>query len=105
MIPHISLLLSVLHPVGNVALLARGDRQRLGRDALTNRAAAADVRAFADRYRRHQLRVAADERAVLDRRLVLLLAVEIAGDGAGADIHLLADHGIPEVRQVAGLGA
>ena len=50
-----------------------------------------------------ELRVAADERAVADHRLVLVLAVVVARDGAGADVDVVADGGIAQVREVAGL--
>src|SRR5205823_776703 len=79
------------HPAVDVALLARADGERSFRHVLADRSAAADVRALADRHRRHQLGVAADERAVLDDRPILLLAVVVARDGAGADVHLRAD--------------
>ena len=62
-----------------------------------------DVGALADAHRRDQLRVAADERAVLDDRRVLVRAVVVAGDRAGADVDLLADRRVAEVRQVVGL--
>ena len=58
----------LLDPALDVALLAGADRERAGGHVLADRRAGADVRALADRDRRDQLRVAADERAVLDRR-------------------------------------
>src|SRR5215813_11252816 len=94
-----------LDPAVEVPLLARADRQRAGRNVLADRGAAADVCALADRDRRHQLRVAADERAVLDRRLVFLLAVVVARDRAGADVHLRADRRVAEIREMPGLRA
>src|SRR5438128_7815327 len=103
MIPHISLFLSVGDPVFDVALLARRNGERIGRNVFTNRGAAADVRAFADRDRRDELRVAPDERAVFDRRLIFLLAVVVARDRAGADVHLLADCGVAEIGEMSGL--
>ena len=55
------------------------------------------------RHRRDQLRVAADERAVLDDRLVLVHAVVVAGDRAGADVDVCADRRVAEVGQVIDL--
>src|SRR5207248_5988150 len=55
--------------------------------------------------RRHQRRVRADERAVLDPGLVLEEAVVVAGDGAGADVDLAPDHGIADIGQMIGLAA
>ena len=56
-----------------VALLAGADRERAGGHVLANGRPAADVGACADRHRRDELRVAADEGAVLDDRRVLCL--------------------------------
>src|SRR6266851_2852026 len=81
-------------PPVDVALLPRADRKRAAGDVLANRRPAADIRALADRHRRDQLRVAADERAVLNGRLVLVDAVVVARNRAGADVHLLADAGV-----------
>src|SRR5690606_19225273 len=57
----------------------------------------------ADRYRRHQLGVAADEGIVADDRLVLVGAVVVAGDRAGADVHAGAHFGIAHVGEVVRL--
>ena len=64
---------------------------------------AADVCAFPHADRRDQLRVAADEGAVFDHRLVLVLAVVVAGDRARADVHVGADRRVAQIRQVIGL--
>ena len=37
--------------------------------------------------------------------LVLVHAVVVAGDGAGANVHTLANHGIAEIGKMVGLGA
>ena len=50
----------------------------------------ADGRARADRHRRDQLHVGADVHVVLDHGAVLVGAVVVAGDGAGADVHVAA---------------
>src|SRR5215469_3718161 len=95
MIPHILRLLLALFlvrdPAVQVSLLPGAHSERPGRDVLAHRRAAADVRALPDRDGSDELRVAADEGAVLDRRLILVHAVVVAGDGAGPDVHLRAD--------------
>ena len=48
-----------------------------------------------------QVRVAADERIVADGRVELALAVVVAGDGAAAEVAVLAHRGITDVGQVA----
>src|SRR5690348_8995105 len=94
------LLPSFRDPSLDVPLFAGAHRERSGRNVLTNRGAAADVRAAPDGHGRHELRIAADERAVLDRRPGLLFAVVVAGDRAGADVHLRANGRVPEIREV-----
>src|SRR5207245_7302516 len=81
-----ALLFSPRDPPVNVSLLAGADRKRAGGDVLANRRPAADICALADRHRRDQLRVAADERAVLDGRLVLVDADVVARVGASAEV-------------------
>ena len=93
--------------------LARGSRMRAARRRRACRpgtsrvtTAPAPVRApGADVARRDDHRVDADERAVADRRAVLARAVVVGGDGAGADVHALADLGVAEVAHVVLLGA
>ena len=72
---------------------------------LRDRRAGADRGACADLHRRHQHRARADERARADLGAPLVHAVVVAGDGAGADVHLLADRRVAEVGEVVGLGA
>ena len=48
-----------------------------------------------------QVRVAADERIVADGRVELALAVVVAGDGAAAEVAVLAHRGITDVGQMA----
>src|SRR5207244_11130785 len=57
------------------------------------------------RDRGDQLRVAADKDPILADGLMLVSAVVIAGDRAGADVHALADPGIAEVAEMIRLGA
>ena len=49
--------------------------------------------------------VAADERAILDDRLVFLRPVVVAGDRARADVHVGTDCRVAEVREMIGLRA
>ena len=76
----------------------RGTSLRHGR-------ARADIRVAPDGDRRDELAIRADERARLDRRLVLADAVVVARDRARADVRLLADRRVAEVREVVGLRA
>src|SRR5262245_32303027 len=82
LLPFAFCLLPFLNPAFDVALLARADRKRSGRHVLSNRRPAPDVCALADGDGRDQLRVGADERAVLDGRHVLPFAVVVARDRA-----------------------
>src|SRR6266545_3941799 len=86
-------------------LLAGTHGKAAGRYVLPNGRAAADIGAAADSDGGDKLRIAPDERTILDHGLLLFLAVVIARDRAGADVHLLADGGVAEIRQMAGLGA
>ena len=86
--------------------LARaGDGELAGRRVLGDRRAAADRRAGADLDRRDQDAVAADVRVGADRRAVLVRAVVVGGDAAGAEVDALADVAVAEVGEVVGLGA
>ena len=53
------------------------------------------------RDRRNQIGIAADEGIVADGGVVLALAVIVAGDGAAAEVAVLAHSGITDVGQVA----
>ena len=59
----------------------------------------------ADADGRDEHGVAANEGAVFDDGLVLVLAVVVAGDGTGADVHVRADFGVADVAEVAGTAA
>ena len=67
--------------------------------------AGADDAARAHVYRGHQGGVAADKRAFANNGAVFFMAIVIAGDGAGADVHIFANVGIAQVAEVPGLGA
>src|SRR5262245_20574715 len=80
-------------------------RERSGGHVARHRRPRADHRPLPDAHGRDQLTVRTDERPVLDHRLELLVAVVVARDGAGADVHLLADRRVAEVAEVVGLAA
>src|SRR5688572_4646443 len=60
-----------------VLLLHARDRERIFRDVARHGRARGYIRVLSDLHRRHELRVAADERKIPDRRLVLLEAVVV----------------------------
>src|SRR5438477_8386708 len=101
-------LLPFLLPASDPALLVRlrntAEGESAGRDVLGDRRARRHVRPLADLDWRDELRVAADEHVLADRRAVLLLAVVVAGDHPGADVGSRADVGVAEVGQVRRLG-
>lgn len=94
---------SCVAPPLDVALLARADGKRSGRDVLANRRAGADVGAFADGDRRNQLRIAADEGSVSDGGHLFPEPVVVARDGAGTNVHVGANDGVAEIGEVRGL--
>src|SRR5690349_1807630 len=103
MMPHISCpltrelkslrvrLASRFRPSLFVDLFAAGNRQRVRLLIVCIRRPRPDIRAATDADGCNQLTVAADEGAVLDHRRVLLLAVVVARDRAGADVYVLAN--------------
>ena len=62
-------------------------------------------RTLANRDRRHQRAVGADEGVVTDPGGELVDAVIIAGNGASANIDLRPDHGVTQIAQMAGFAA
>ena len=90
-------------PAVLVLLAAARDARAPRGHVLRDRRPGGDVGARADADRRDQLRIAADEGAVVDDRRVLRRAVVVAGDRAGADVHLRADRRVAEVGEVVGL--
>src|SRR5918999_450904 len=108
MIPHISSsgrldCLLAIHPARDVRLPATRNSERAWGNVFGNRRAGADVRALPDLHRRDQLRVAANECAVLDDGGVLTLAVVVTRNRAGANVHVGADGGVPEIREMVRL--
>src|SRR5687767_10011418 len=75
--------------------IAFGDFARDGR-------ACSDRGSAADDDRRYELRVRSDENVVFDDRAVLERPVVVAGDRSGADVHVTPDRRIPDVREVIG---
>ena len=84
-------------PARLVLLAAAGDRQRVGRHVLGDDAARGDIGAVADRHRRDQRAVRADEGARADLGVVLVEAVVVAGDRAGADVGARADMRVADI--------
>src|SRR5271157_38 len=80
-----------LRPAGPRLLAAARHGKRVGIDWLGDHRARADISALADRDRRDERRVGANERARANVGLVLGKAVVVAGDGSGADVGARAD--------------
>src|SRR5690606_38484323 len=55
-------------------------------------------------HRRHQLHVGTDMHVIPDHRAVLVGAVIVAGDGAGAEVDVAAHRRIADIGQMVGLG-
>ena len=92
-------------PAGDRHLLRARNRELAGRGVAGQRGAGAERRAATDGHRRDQLRVGADEDVVLDHGAVLVRAVVVAGDGAGADVDVAADGRVADVGEMIGLAA
>src|SRR5216683_3102303 len=103
--PDRSLLALLLHPPLDVALLPRAHRKGPRRNVFAHGRAGAHVRALVHGHGGDELGVRPDERAVLDDRHVLLLAVVVASDRARADVHALADHRVAQVGEVVRFAA
>src|SRR5262245_2571394 len=86
-------------------LAAALDGELAGGRRLGDGGSGADRRALADRDRGHQHRARPDERAIADRRAMLVHAVVVAGHRPGADIHLRAHGRVAHVAEVVGLAA
>src|SRR5581483_1385524 len=106
-IPHMALLARLRRPLpARDGRLAHARNRELSRGrVLGERGPGAQRRAAADAHRRDELGVRADEDVVLDDRAVLVGAVVVAGDGAGADVDVPADLAVADVGEMVGLGA
>src|SRR5215207_5199130 len=89
----------------DVALPRAGDAERLGRDVLRDHATRSRVRVIAHGHGGDEGGVDARAHPAPDRRSVLVAAVVVGGDVAGADVGVLADVGVADVGQVRHLRA
>ena len=78
-----------------------GDAQRLRRHVLGDGAAGGGVGTIAHLHGGYKVRVAADEAVIADCSAELILAVVVAGDGAAAEVAVLAHVAVADVGQVA----
>src|SRR5215211_2388950 len=99
------LLLLAVRVTLDVLLPLTGDGQGALWNVLGDRRASASVRAVTDVERRHQGRVHAGLHALSELRAVLLTPVVVGGDGAGAEIAVIADVRVPDVGQMRHLCA
>src|SRR5208282_1804052 len=93
------------HPAGFFALRMMRHHERAVLHLANNRRAGRDIHVAADLHRRDQLRVASDHAAIADLRAMLVVAVIVHGDDAASDVGVVADRGVAEVAEMAGLGA
>src|SRR5215218_2775052 len=73
------------------------ERERVRRHVPGDDGARADIGALADRDRRDEGGIRADERALADLGAVLVEAVIVTGDRAGADVRAFADPRIADI--------
>ncbi len=90
-------------PAGFCDLAASAEGEGAVGDVFGDAAAGGDVSAGADGDGGDEGGVGADEGAVADGGEVLVDAVVVAGDGAGADVYVGSDDGVAEVVEVVGL--
>ena len=88
-------------PALKVGLALPGDAQRLGGHILGDGAAGGGVGTVAYLDRSHKVGVAANEAVIADLGAELILAVVVAGDGAAAEVAVLAHIAVADVGQVA----
>src|SRR5678816_1373227 len=86
-------------------LLFLGQREFAWRHVLGNGRAGTYGCARMDGDRRNQLDIGTDQYVVLDHGAVLVHAVVVARDGAGADIHVASYAGVAHVGEMVGLRA
>lgn len=90
-----------LSPAVEVGLTLPGDAKSLRGDVLGDGAAGGGVGPVADGDGGDKVGVAADEAVVADLSAELVLAVVVAGDGAAAEVAVLAHVAVADVGQVA----
>ena len=90
-----------LCPALQIGLALPGDAQRLCGHVLGDGAAGGGVGTIAHLHGGHKVRVAADEAVIADRSAELILAVVVAGDGAAAEVAVLAHVAVADIGQVA----
>ena len=88
-------------PAVQIGLALPGDAQCLCGHILGDGAASGGVGAIAHLDRSHKVGVAADEAVIADLGAELILAVVVAGDGAAAEVAVLAHIAVADVGQVA----
>src|ERR1035437_3755237 len=86
-------------------LSAAPQRQCIGGNVFRNARSRADIGALSDSNGSHQRGIASNERAVFNRRAVLIHAIIIAGDGARPDVHAFPNLGVAKIGEVVGLRA
>jgi len=86
-----------------VDLSAPGHAQSVGGHIVSDAGAGCDIGIVAYRHRRDKLGTAADEDAVADGGAVFLVAVIVAGDGAGSNVDAGADRGVTQVAEMVRL--
>ena len=90
-----------LCPAVQIGLALPGNAQRLCGHILGDGAAGGGVGTIAHLDRGHKVGVAADEAVIADLGAELILAVVVAGDGAAAEVAVLAHIAVADVGQVA----
>ena len=90
-----------LCPALQIGLALPGNAQRLRGHVLGDGAAGGGVGTIAHLHGGHKVRVAADEAVIADLGAELILAVVVAGDGAAAEVAVLAHIAVADVGQVA----
>src|SRR5450755_1707486 len=88
---------------GELLVLRNGEPAR--GNLMADGRARADGRPFAHRDRRDELCIRSDMHVVLDDGAVLVRAVVVTGDGAGADVDVAAYARVADVGQVIGFAA
>src|SRR5438067_12049542 len=81
-------------------LLGAAQGERFGGDILSDAGAGGDICPGADCHRRHQRGIASNEDPISDVGGVLMETVVVAGDGARADVHVIAYLSIAQVAKV-----